>query len=103
MASVGCAMSDFVETDFTQATEATVAHSFSRVPFFNPDAPTSTAFLKLQKKIRKQVGEAIKDFNMIEDGDKVMVCVSGGKDSYTMLDIILYLKAIAPIHFDIVA
>lgn len=89
--------------DFTKAEEITVAHHFSRVPFFNPDAPTSSVFLKLQKKLRKQVGAAIQDFKMIEDGDKVMVCLSGGKDSYTMLDILLYLKAIAPINFDIVA
>ena len=60
-------------------------------------------FRKLQKKLRRQVSWAIRDFNMIEDGDVVMVCVSGGKDSYTLLDILLLLKRIAPINFDIVA
>lgn len=58
---------------------------------------------KLQKRIRRQAGEAIADFNMIEDGDKVMVCLSGGKDSYTMLDVLLYLQKVAPIKFEIVA
>lgn len=58
---------------------------------------------KLQKRLRRLAGEAITDYNMIEDGDKVMVCMSGGKDSYAMLDILLKLKARAPIHFDIVA
>lgn len=67
------------------------------------DAVNSVRFRKLQKKIRKQVSWAIRDFNMINDGDVVMVCVSGGKDSYTLLDILLFLKRIAPIHFDVVA
>lgn len=61
------------------------------------------SFNKLQKRLRRCVGKAIADFNMIEDGDKVMVCLSGGKDSYTMLDILMFLQKIAPIHFDIVA
>ena len=58
---------------------------------------------KLQKRLRRLASEAITDFNMIEDGDKVMVCLSGGKDSYTMLDILLYLQKVAPIRFEIVA
>ena len=58
---------------------------------------------KLAKRLHRQVGQAIVDFNMIEEGDKVMVCVSGGKDSYAMLDILINLRARAPIHFDIVA
>ena len=60
-------------------------------------------FNKLQKRIRRLVGSAIVDYNMIEDGDKVMVCLSGGKDSYTMLDILISLQKTAPIDFAIVA
>jgi tRNA 2-thiocytidine biosynthesis protein TtcA len=58
---------------------------------------------KLSKRLHRQVGQAIVDFNMIEEGDKVMVCVSGGKDSFALLDILINLRARAPIHFDIVA
>ena len=60
-------------------------------------------FNKLQKRIRRLVGSAIVDYNMIEEGDKVMVCLSGGKDSYTMLDVLLSLQKTAPINFEIVA
>ncbi|WP_413479413.1 tRNA 2-thiocytidine(32) synthetase TtcA [Vibrio hibernica] len=60
-------------------------------------------FNKLQKRIRRNTGQAIADYNMIEDGDRIMVCLSGGKDSFTMLDILMSLKKSAPIHFDLIA
>ena len=64
---------------------------------------TTRSFNKLQKRIRHNTGKAIADFNMIEDGDKVMVCLSGGKDSYTMLDMLLHMQKVAPISFSIIA
>ena len=60
-------------------------------------------FNKLRKRLRRNVGNAIVDFNMIEEGDRLMVCVSGGKDSYAMLDILLHLRDSAPINFEVIA
>ncbi len=58
---------------------------------------------KLEKRLCRLVGQAISDYNMIEEGDKVMVCMSGGKDSYGMLDILLKMQARAPIQFELIA
>ena len=67
------------------------------------DAQRSVSDRKLEKRLCRLTGQAIVDFNMIEQGDKVMVCVSGGKDSYGLLDILLKLRDRAPIDFEIVA
>ncbi|WP_418318399.1 tRNA 2-thiocytidine(32) synthetase TtcA [Piscinibacter sakaiensis] len=68
-----------------------------------PHAALSATAQTVQKKIRRLAGRAVRDFSMIEDGDRVMVCLSGGADSYTMLDTLMYMQRIAPIAFEIVA
>lgn len=63
----------------------------------------SVSFKKLQKRLRRQTGQAVMDFQMIEQGDHIMVCLSGGKDSYTLLDNLIYLQKVAPIEFRLTA
>jgi tRNA 2-thiocytidine biosynthesis protein TtcA len=60
-------------------------------------------FNKLQKRLRHRVGDAIADYNMIENGDKIMVCLSGGKDSFVMLDVLMNLQKTAPVDFELIA
>lgn len=68
-----------------------------------PAKKSRVEFNKLQKKLRRHVGRAIADYNMIEEGDRIMVCLSGGKDSYTLLEILMNLQRSAPVNFDLVA
>ena len=74
--------------------------------YVNPHSPhqkLSNKGKQLEKSLRRQVGQAIQDYNMIEEGDHLMVCVSGGKDSFVMLDLLTKLRKKAPVNFQITA
>ena len=87
--------------NLSEKNQKTVSQNVLKPPIIDPI--TQTKLNKLQKRLRRDVGKAIDDYAMIEQGDKVMVCMSGGKDSYTMLSILLLLQKSAPIDFEILA
>ena len=90
-------------TDTETATDVLEAPTSADAGTANKKLKIERETHKLEKRLCRQVGQAIIDFNMIEEGDRVMVCVSGGKDSFGLLDILLKLQKRAPINFEIVA
>jgi tRNA 2-thiocytidine biosynthesis protein TtcA len=94
---------DAIQDAATEVASETTAEDSGRPALTRREQKEAYENNKLFKRIVRQVGQAIGDYNMIENGDKVMVCLSGGKDSYAMLDVLLRLRERAPIDFDIVA
>jgi len=90
-------------SDLPLFVDATESEQTSPLSEANATVVGKTAFNKLQKRLRRLVGSAIEDYNMIEEGDRVMVCLSGGKDSYTMLEILMNLQQSAPVNFELIA
>jgi len=95
-------MSSLTETE-APVVQETASVPTMREPLTRREQKQAYENNKLFKRLARQVGEAVTDYNMIEDGDKVMVCLSGGKDSYAMLELLMRLRERAPINFDIVA
>lgn len=83
--------------------DVTTAEAVSTGPASDAERQRKLEMNKLQKRLRRETGQAIQDFRMIESGDRVMVCLSGGKDSYTMLDILMNLQKSAPVNFELIA
>lgn len=83
--------------------DMTAPEAVSDIPASEAERNRKLEMNKLQKRLRRETGQAIRDFRMIESGDRVMVCLSGGKDSYTMLDVLMNLQKSAPVPFELIA